>query len=225
MIKKNKLALWLLILFVVIMGSITIWQRTVALSSLVKVELTVPSPGKVNPEFTKFGEVLTHKDPKYKMNLKTNIEFSPEEIMGDFYWKKGSNIHVSLPGISADLIEAQVHSIKVSDQGSTVDIVFYSPVAKPGDSVKVHFRTDSFDFRENVVGRQVIKKDYIGYYIMIVERRDGPWGKEFYAKKEYVNILAADLKYAAISGFKAGYPVIKHADEPVQDGQRVTFYP
>lgn len=96
------------------------------------------------------------------------------------------------------------------------------------DTVKRGILPGAEDFGEYdcVVQKSAVFTDPSGAkYILVVQQRDGAWGREYVCLRQFASVEAETETHAALICDAPNYPVVTGSDKPLQDGSVVRLYP
>ena len=131
------------------------------------------------------------------------------EVINNWYY---SDVEVTLAKIMPDKTEPAQKKMLVFNITGSIN---------PGQTLNVSVGQKSADY-DLIVPNSAIKEDGNGKFVLVVDKKSGPLGNRYIARRVDVEILANDDTRTAISGALYNYEfVVTTATKPVEAGKQV----
>lgn len=187
--------------------------------------VTAPSDGIVKELNFKEGMVANNSRPVYVLDS-PNKGFEMEVVLNNEeckYLEIGDQAQVFLRNENNSVLEGSIKSIKNSDNSDRKIVIaeLESIELSGGETGEIYIKKPIGSYKF-LIPRQALREDSEGKFVYILEEKEGPLGREYYAVRKSVKEGDSDNSNVGIlSGLIGDERVIVRSSKSLDDGSQV----
>jgi hypothetical protein len=207
--------------FIFLLSGFTLTNLLIAQKNKVKVSLTLPTEEIFLTHYS--GISIVERNDAYRDISQADYiaKFQVELERQDVYNK--DVVELTLIAERNKIFKGEVARIEYNEPLDTLVIGFDYTENIEGENIHFSLNKQTAPL-SNTVPVQVLYEDYKGSFVYNVKKEQGPWGAEYVAYKEYVEVRLKNDQKAVIGRIEEGVPIILQSEKTPYEGMRVRFY-
>jgi HlyD family secretion protein len=190
-----------------------------------KATVTAPTDGVIKELNYKKGMVVNNSSPLYILDS-SNKGFEIEVTLNNAdceYLQPGDEGQVFVKNEDNSVIDGKIETIKRADNKDkrAVVVELDSVDLAGGESGELYIKKPigSYEF---LIPRQALREDDEGKFVYILQEKEGPLGREYYAMRKNVTVGDSDNRFIGIiSGLIGDERIIVRSSKFLDDGSQV----